>query len=159
MLVSTAVHVEGPINTHVTSIEGTRYESSMITNLTMEMTQILHGQLVRLNPGESETYKPPRTKTLLIAIFWVVFLWSRQMYGMGRISNAQSVMMLGTALPMKNWLTSTPQCGFRDLSQKPRMGRHWKIVVKICVGPLGKAKLKIWSDVRLPTPSRLPERI
>jgi hypothetical protein len=52
MLVSTAVHVEGPTNTQVTSIEGTLYESSMITNLTIEMTQIPHGQLVGLNPGE-----------------------------------------------------------------------------------------------------------
>lgn len=58
------------------------------------------------------------------------------MYGMGRISNAQSVMMFGTALPMKNWLTSTPQWGFTDLSQKPRTGRNWKIVVKICGGLL-----------------------
>lgn len=69
-----------------------------------------------------------------MAIFWAMSLWSRQMYGMGRISNAQSVMMFGTALPMKNWLTSTAQWGFTDLSQKPRTGRHWKIVVKICGG-------------------------
>jgi hypothetical protein len=90
-----------------------------------------------------------------MAIFWVVFLWSRQMYGNGRISNAQSVMMLGTALPMKNWLTFTPQCGFKDLSQKPRTGRHWKIVVKICFGLLEKSS-QTHDMIRRTTPNPQP---
>ena len=43
------------------------------------------------------------------------------MYGIGSSRRAQSVIILGTALPIKKAYTFTAQVGFTDLS-------HWRIV-------------------------------
>ena len=51
---------------------------------------------------------------------------------MGRTSSAQSLTILGTALPMEKAYTFTLQVGLVLLSQKPWTGLHWKIVVMTC---------------------------
>lgn len=64
--------------------------------------QPAYGNLRKGNKdGRQDTYKPPSPKTLHKAVFWSVFCWRRHIYGTGRKRRAQSVIMFGTALPMK----------------------------------------------------------
>jgi hypothetical protein len=61
-----------------------------------------------------DTYKPPIAKAQVSAIFATVFRWILHTYGKGRINRVKSVMIFGTAFPMKKLLMSTPQCDLME---------------------------------------------
>lgn len=72
----------------------------------METTETLAHLLVSLSKAfRDDPYKPPRIKTNMRAIFLGRVTCSRHIYGNGITNRAMSVIMFGTAIPMKKlWM-------------------------------------------------------